>query len=146
MAFDLVNRQILFYKLITQGWSGRVIDTMRVFCSKTYFRIKLNGRISSPIANHVGVNQDDNISGILFRKYMADSRKYFHTEVGICFRVSIVAHLLCTDDLIPLFDSVSELQKQLNGLFRFCSDNMMIFDEMQTKVMVYDPRNRNVIF
>ena len=146
MAFDLVNRHILFYKLITQGWSGRVIDTMRNFYSKTYFRIKLNGRISPPIANHVGVNQGGNVSGLLFRKYMADLSKYLHTEVGICLGDSIVAHLLWADDLILLSDSVSGLQKQLNGLFRFCSDNMMIVNEMKTKVMVYGPANRNVVF
>ena len=92
MAFDLVNRHILFYKLITQGWSGRVIDTMRNFYSKTYFRIKLNGRISPPIANQVGVNQGGNVSGLLFRKYMADLSEYLHTEVGICLGDSIVAH------------------------------------------------------
>ena len=28
-------------------------------------------------------------------------------------------------------------------LFRFCSDNMMIVNEMKTKVMVYGPANRN---
>ena len=79
MAFDLVNRHILFYKLINQGWSGRVIDTMRNFYSKTYFRVKINGRISPPIANHVGVNQGGNVSGLLFRKYMADLSEYLYT-------------------------------------------------------------------
>ena len=143
MAFDLVNRHILFYKLINQGWSGRVIDTMRNFYSKTYFRVKINGRISPPIANHVGVNQGGNVSGLLFRKYMADLSEYLYTEVGICLGDSIVAHLLWADDLILLSDSVSGLKKQLNGLFRFCSDNMMIVNEMKTKVMVYGPANRN---
>ena len=28
----------------------------------------------------------------------------------------------------------------------FCSDNMMIVDEVKTKVMVYGPANRNVVF
>ena len=44
---------------------------------------------------------------------------------------------------ILLSDSVNGLQKQLNGLFCFCSDNMMIVNEMKTKVMVNDPANRN---
>ena len=77
MAFDSVNRHILFYKLINQGWSGRVIDTMIIFYSKTYFRVKINGRISPPSANHVGVNQGGNVSGLLFRKYMADLSDYW---------------------------------------------------------------------
>ena len=45
---------------------------MRNFYSKTCFRVKINDRISPPIANHVGVNQGGYVSGLLFRKYMAD--------------------------------------------------------------------------
>ena len=92
----------------------------------------------------MGVNQGGNVSGLLFRKYMADLSEYLYTEVGICLGDSIVAHLLWADDLILLSDSVNGLQKELNGLFRFCSDNMMIVNEMKTKVMVYGPANRNV--
>ena len=72
MAFDLVNRHILFCKLLRQGWSGRVIDTMKNFYAKTYFRVKINGGVSPSIPNHIGVNQGGNVSGLLFRKYMAD--------------------------------------------------------------------------
>ena len=61
MAFDLVNRHILFYKLIKQGWCGKVIDTLRNFYTKTYFRVKVDGRISLPIPNHIGVNQGGNV-------------------------------------------------------------------------------------
>ena len=134
---------ITFYKLINQGWSGRVIDTMRNFYSKTYFRVKINGRISPPIANHVGVNQGGNVSGLLFHKYMANLSEYLYTEVGICLGDSIVAYLLWANDLILLSDSVNGLQKQLNGLLCFCSDNMMIVNEMKTEVMVYGPAIKN---
>ena len=108
MAFDLVNRHILFYKLIKQGWSGRVIDTMRNFYSKTYFRLKVNGRISPPIPNHIGVNQGGNVSGLLFCKYLSDLDEYLYKEVGICMEDTIIVHLLWADDLIldiPRMDS-----------------------------------------
>ena len=36
-----------------------------------------------------------------------------------------------------------DFKKQLNGLFRFCSENMMIDNEMKTKVMVYGPADKN---
>ena len=113
------------------------------FYSKTYFRVKINGRINPPIANHMGVNQGGNVSGLLFRKYMADLSKYLYTEVGICLGDSIVAHLLWADDLILLSDSVNRLQKQLNGLFRVCNDNLMIVNKMKTKITVYGPANKN---
>ena len=35
-AFDLMNRNILFYKLIQSGIHGRVINTLRNLYSKTF--------------------------------------------------------------------------------------------------------------
>ena len=144
MAFDLVNRHVLFYKLIKQGWSGRVIDTMRNFYSKTYFRLKVNGRISPPIPNHIGVNQGGNVSGLLFRKYLSDLDEYLYKEVGICMEDTIIVHLLWADDLILVSDSPDGLQRQLNGLFDFCCDNKMVVNEMKTRVMVCGSSTDNV--
>ena len=144
MAFDLVNRHILFYKLIRQGWCGRV-DTLRNFYTKTYFRVKVNGLISPPIPNHIGVNQGGNVSGLLFRKYLADLDEYLCKEVGVCLGDTIIAHLLWADDLILVTDSIKGLQKQLDGLFNFCSDNMMIVNETKTKVMVCGSARRDIV-
>ena len=36
-AFDLMDRNILFYKLITSGTNGRVLNTLRDLYSKTKF-------------------------------------------------------------------------------------------------------------
>ena len=85
------------------------------------------------------------VSGLLFRKYMADLSEYLYTEFGICLGDSIVAHLLWANGLILLSDSLNGLQKQLNGLFRFCNDNMMIVNEIKTEVMVYGPANKNFV-
>ena len=69
-AFDLINRHILFHKIMKCGWHGPVIDTLRNLYSKNSFRIKNNGRISSTIVNNLGVNQGGVASGLLFRKYV----------------------------------------------------------------------------
>ena len=37
-AFDLINRTNLFYKLIKNGWKGKVIDTFRSLYRKTHFK------------------------------------------------------------------------------------------------------------
>ena len=47
-AFDLVNRNILFFKLINAGVHGKVIDTLRNLYRKTYFRVKYHGLLSPP--------------------------------------------------------------------------------------------------
>ena len=136
-AFDLVNRAVLFYKLINSGWSGRLLDTVRDFYSKTSFRFKFQGEVSPNIPNNIGVNQGGNASGFLFRKYISDLGDFLHKQVGICMGDTILSHLLWADDLILFSDSLSGIQKQLDGLYGFCSKNRMIVNELKTKIMVF---------
>ena len=83
-AFDLVNRNILFFKLIRAGFHGKVIDTLRSLYRKTVFRVKCKGLLSPPIRDSYGVNQGGNASPMLFRQYMADLGDYLLKENGIC--------------------------------------------------------------
>ena len=142
-AFDLINRHILFHKIMKCGWHGPVIDTLRNLYSKTSFRIKNNGRISSTIVNNLGVNQGGVASGLLFRKYMSDLKTYLSTAHGICINNEIIAHLLWADDLILFSDTFKGLQVQLDGLKQFCSNNHMIVNEIKTKVMVFGNPKRS---
>ena len=76
---------------------------------------------------------------------MADLDEYLHRDVGIHIGDTIFVHLLWADDLILVTESAKGLQKQLDGLFNFCSDNMMIVNETKTKVMVYGSASRDVV-
>ena len=118
-AFDVVNRHVLFYKLMKSGWHGRIIDTMRSLYKKTYFRVKHNGQISAPVLDSIGVNQGGNASGFMFRRYMADLCEYLTTEFGVCTEEMILLHLLWADDLILVSDTIEGLQAQLDGLLIF---------------------------
>ena len=144
-AFDLINRHILFYKIMKCGWHGPVIDTLRNLYSKTSFRVKNNGRVSSMIFNKLGVNQGGVASGLLFRKYMSDLKTYLSTAHGICMSNEIIAHLLWADDLILFSDTFKGLQIQLDGLKQFCSNNHMIVNEIKTKIMVFGNPKRSKI-
>ena len=135
-AFDLVNRNILFYKLVRTGWHRKVIDTLRSLYQKTSFRVSQNGRVSASICNAMGVNQGGVASGLLFRKYMADLDVFLNTEFGVCIGEMIIAHILWADDLILMSDSSEGLQHQINGLFRFCSQNLLLVNTVKTKCMV----------
>ena len=44
-AFDKISRSILFYKIMKNGWKGKVIDTFRSLYDKTLFREKRNGKL-----------------------------------------------------------------------------------------------------
>ena len=136
-AFYLVNRHILFFKIMKGGWSGRVIDTLRDLYSKTCFRVKSCGKLSPDIPSLTGVNQGGVASGNLFRKYLKDLDMYLKREAGVSIGEIIMAHLLwlmigyCFR--IPKKDSI----KQLNGLKYFCANKKIILYETKTKLVKF---------
>ena len=136
-AFDMVNRQILFYKIMKGGWTGRVIDTLRNLYSKTHYRVKRGGKLSPAIESLTGVNQGGAASGILFRKYLQDLDEYLKKDAGVCIGETLVAHLLWADDLVLFSNTEKGIQKQLNGLKRFCARKKMIVNEAKTKLMIF---------
>ena len=83
-ACDLINRDVLFYKIIKSGLHGRVIDTLIDLYRKAAFRIKHNGRLSPSILQTAGVNQSGNASPSIFRDYMSDLRDNPDEYVGVC--------------------------------------------------------------
>ena len=102
--------------------------------------------LSPPILNEIGVNQGGVCSGLLFRKYMSDLEQYLMSEQGICIDENIVGHLLWADELILFSDSVAGLQKQLNGVMKFCSDNRMIVNESKTKEMQFGKKGNFEVY
>ena len=70
-AFDLINRNILFYKLNKSGYRGRLVDALLDLYRKTTFRIKHNGKISDIIHENIGVNQGGVTSPFLFKEYLS---------------------------------------------------------------------------
>ena len=69
---------------------------------------------------------------LLFLKYMSDLKTYLDYRVGVCIDNNVVAQILWVDDLILLSDTASGLQKQLNGLYKFCANNRMIVNEAKS--------------
>ena len=136
-AFDLVNRNILFYKIMKSGWYGKVIDTLRSLYSHTSYRVKKNGWISFLIKNVLGVNQGGVASGLLFRKYLSDLSDYLNSKFGICVGKIIIMHILWADDLVLITDEENGMQRHLDGLLEFCKNNLAIVNEIKTKCMAF---------
>ena len=82
----------------------------------------------------------------MFRKYMSDLSKLLSKEVGIVILNEIIAHILWADDLIMFSDSPMGLQKQLDGLLKFCSTNKIIVNETKTKVMCFGTKENFSVF
>ena len=147
-AFDQISRTILFYKMVKQGFGGRVLDTLRNMYSKTKSKVRTGNILSSLMENIRGVNQGGVLSPFLFRKYLADMKSCFDLENGIKIDEVILAHLLWADDLILFSGTAEGLQKHLDSLYEFCRKNQLIVNTTKTKVMIFGPKScmQNVVF
>ena len=98
--------------------------------------MKVNGKVSEPIQETIGVNQGSITSPFLFKEYLSDLKSYLDTSTGVCIGDEILVHELWADDLYMVSDEVKRSQKQLDGLKKFCAPNHMIANEVKTKYIV----------
>ena len=136
-AFDMINRNILFYKINKLGLQGRLIDTLHNLYKKTCFRVKIGGKYSDKINETIGVNQGGSASPILFKKYLHDIADYIKSFTGVCIGDGFIQHVLWADDLILISTSGIDAQIQLDGLSNFCSPNQTVVNLMKTNFMVF---------
>ena len=136
-AFNFVHHDMLFYKLIKTGMTGRFINTLKDMYSKIGAFIKVNNKIYDWVSDTCGTNQGGPLSPNMFRYILSDLKNYLHNEYGVILQDEVIVHLLWADDLVLIGDSPDGLQKQLDGLHRFCSKYQLIVNEMKTKIMLY---------
>ena len=68
---------------------------------------------------------------------MADLSEYMESEHAVCAGDLIIPHLLWADDFVLFSETRAGLQRQLNGLLRFCRNNAMIVNHVKTKAMLF---------
>ena len=117
-AFDKINHSINFYKIMKNGWKGKVRDTFRSLYDKTHFRVKRKAKLSPVILNNIGVYQGIT-SGLRLCKYMSDLSAHLSKQFGIVVSNDIIMHILWDDDLIIFSDSVDGLQSNLMAFKSF---------------------------
>ena len=126
-AFDLINRHMLFYKLIKAWLHGRIVDTLCNLYAKKQFRIKCNGSLSPLLETSTGVNQGGYVRSCLFRRYLADLTDFWQHQLSCVLKKKYSASTLGRWH-------VDGLPKQLNYFSKFCSKNLMILNEMKTVI------------
>jgi hypothetical protein len=137
-AFNFVNRNLLFMKLLKSGLHGKAIKLLYNMYCKTKACVKINGILYDWIFDKIGMNQGGPNSPLLFRKFLSDLSLFLKANCGIVISDDmILLHLLWADDMLLLADSPENLQIQLDGLFTFCKTYHMIVNETKTKIMVY---------
>ena len=138
-AFDMVNRVILWQKLISIGVNGDILRIIHNLYDRAKSCVSYNGDLSEYFNSKVGVRQGENLSPLLFAIFLNDlvffmSKKYnglqdLSTMVTEELSDDTVETylklytLLYADDTIILAESADQLQVALNTMDEYCNDN-----------------------
>ena len=139
-AFDYINRQALFYKLIRRGVNGNFCKVLMDLFQKANYRIRWQGELSEKINSLFGVLQGGMISPKLFTEYLSDLGVYLNESCGIKIDDVFLYYLLYADDLILCSETPEGLQQQLDGLLEFCKKWHVIINLTKTKILIFNQK------
>ena len=71
-AFDYVNRDVIWYKLIKIGVRGKILNVIKSMYEHVISRVKINNVVSEGFESNLGVRQGECLSPFLFAMYLND--------------------------------------------------------------------------
>ena len=143
-AFDSVNRNLLFYKLLRYNIEGKIYVAIKALYTKTSACINLNGHLSHWFETFIGVRQGDNLSPMLFNIFLNDLATEINSlGLGIKIGNLKLSILMYADDIVLLSDTAENLQKLLNHVYEWCRKWQLSINPVKTEVMHFHKKNKS---
>ena len=152
-AFDLVNRTMLWSKLISHGINGKILRVIYNLYDSAKSCVQEGPDISGLFPCNTGVRQGENLSPLLFALYLNDfelsiSKKFkgldlLSREIKNALNDDDVEYfvrifcLLYADDTVVLAESPPELQAALDAVYGYCQEWKLSVNTTKTKVMIF---------
>ncbi len=154
-AFDLVDRVLLWRKLVSMGVNGLFLRVVHNLYTRAKSCVKISGSNdqSNFFASNVGVRQGENLSPLLFALFLTDVVPFLAgkfsglTELCNTIRDTLSDEdvevymklyvLLYADDTIVLAESPQELQSALDAMHEYCNANKLTINATKTKILIF---------
>ena len=138
-AFDYVERDILWYKLIKIGVRGRMLDIIKSIYTTVRSRVKNNNTLSESFSCNIGVRQGGCLSPFLFAMYVNDLEQELDDKGvnGIDIGIVKLLLLLYADDIVLFAKTAEELQKSLDILEEYCDRWKLTVNKSKTKTVIF---------
>ena len=135
-AYDKTNRNLLFSKLLQNGISGRFYDAIKTIYAEVKSCVRINGLKTNWFDINCGLKQGCLLSPIFFNLYVNDIvQSLSELGVGIDIGGEKLSILLYADDIVLLAESESDLQKMLDVLNVWVSNNSMVVNFLKSNVV-----------
>ena len=141
-AFDWVNRDLLWYKLLIHNISGNIYWAIRSLYNNTISCVRLNNLYSKWFDVTTGVRQGDNLSPTLFGIFINDlAIEIQNLGLGVTIGEHKVSILLYADDIAILSENEENLQKMLDKLNEWCQKWQLSINSQKSQT-VHSRRKR----
>ncbi len=140
-AYDRVNREILWDKLVSLGVHGKMLLAIQSIYKDVNYCVRVNGVRSDWFSVTTGLRQGCILSPLLFNLYINDLAQILkQMNIGVTIDTGEkVPLLLYADDLCLLAESEIQLQQMLDTLHGWCVRNRMAVNTGKTKVVHFRP-------
>ena len=135
-AFDNLNRDCLWFKLLEYGLRGNIFNVM--YCEvKT--RVQYGGEGSNTFNSFLGVRQGESLSPLLFSMYVNDTREMLHENGSEEITVDDLklCLLLYADDSVLIAESRLDLQNSLDSVHESGQRWKLCVNILKTKIVVF---------
>ena len=119
-AFDLIDREALFYKLLQNGIDGKMYWSVKSMYSDTISNVKVNKLYTDWLSINSGVRQGDTLSPTLFSLFINDLAKEIKAASYGNLGNDKIPILLYADDMAPLSESEDDMQNMLDIVYEWC--------------------------
>ncbi|MES9880684.1 MAG: reverse transcriptase family protein [Sedimenticola sp.] len=136
-AFDSVNRDCLWYKLMSMGVSGNMLQIIKKLYENVQACVRVNNQLTDWFSVDAGVRQGDNLAPTLFAVYVNDvTNDINNLRLGVPIndndRISI---LLYADDIVLIAETADDLQRMLDTMHTWTYRWRLQVNASKTKTM-----------
>lgn len=142
-AFDWVDRDMLFYKLLSYNIDGKIYKCIKSLYNHPLSCIKVNSYTTDWFETENGVRQGDSLSPTLFAIFINDLAKEINNlNIGIPAGDRKVSILLFADDIVILGENEPDLQTLLSFVNAWCKNWRLKINMDKTKIVHYRKKRK----
>jgi exonuclease III len=145
-AFDLVNRDALWFKLLSGGFSSKIVNIVKLIYSNVMSCVRQENSLSDFFKIDLGVKQGEPLSPFLFIMFINDiesSIRAGNLNNYINVNEITMCTLLFADDMVLFSKNKEGLQQLLNDLNIYCKKWNIYVNTNKTKVCIFEKRKSN---